>query len=449
MPEFFPAFREKRNKKPILFKNAKIYDGSESLSGPKDVLVVGNLIQDVGQGINPENWGAVTIDCSGYTLMPGLIDMHSHLCIQEGMNEGRDTYDQMAMGAMCGQDCIDYLLQGFTTCRDAGGNVLGIAKAINNGRIPGPRIFASGAFLSQTGGHGDTGCGFDQPGDQDHLEKMGFSHIVDGRPEMLKAARNNLRNGATQLKIMAGGGCASALDPIHMTQFTADEMRAAVEVAKDYGTYVLAHAYHDDSINRCLDAGVRCIEHGFLMSESTMKRIADEGAAISLQCVMSMEAFADPEKITFFTKDQKKKAALVASGAKQMMEYCQKYKPLTISGGDMFGGIAQHRQADNIICLVTLAGFSPAQALRTATIDAAKVLAWSTGMNPYKDGALGVIDPGAYADLILVEGNPLEDITCLKRDKIHVVVKDGVCYKYSLPAGRAQPESALPAELLK
>jgi len=373
--------------------------------------------------------------------------MHSHLCIQEGMYEGRDTYDQMAMGAMCGQDCIDYLLQGFTTCRDAGGNVLGIAKAINHGRIPGPRIFASGAFLSQTGGHGDTGCGFDLPGDQDALEKVGFSHIVDGKPEVLKAARNNLRNGATQLKIMAGGGCASALDPLHMTQFTEEEMKAAVEVARDYGTYVLAHAYHDDSINRCLDAGVRCIEHGFLMSESTMKRIADEGAAISLQCVMSMEAFADPEKITFFTKDQKKKAALVASGAKQMMEHCRKYKPLTVSGGDMFGGIAQHRQADNIICLVTLAGFSPVEALRTATSDAAKVLSWSTGMNPYKDGALGVVAPGAYADLILVDGNPLEEISCLKREKIHVVIKDGVCYKYKLPAGRA-PETGLPSQLL-
>lgn len=333
MPEFFPAFRPERNKKPILFKGARVYEGAEKLSVPKDVLVVGNLIHEIGQDISPENWGAVTVDCSGYTLMPGLIDMHSHLCIQEGMLEGRDSYDQMAMGAMCGQDCIDYLLQGFTTCRDAGGNVLGMAKAIDNGRISGPRIFASGAFLSQTGGHGDTGCGFDQPGDQDTLERCGFSHIVDGRPEMLRAARNNLRNGATQLKIMAGSGCASAFDPIHMTQFTEDEMRAAVEVAKDYGTYVLCHAYHDDSINRCLDAGVRCIEHGFLMGKETMKRIKELGAAISLQCVMSLEAFAEPEKLTFFTKDQRKKAAMVSSGAKEMMRLVRKYKPLAVAGG--------------------------------------------------------------------------------------------------------------------
>ncbi|CAE7541322.1 unnamed protein product [Symbiodinium pilosum] len=449
MPEFFPAFRPEKRKKPILFKNARIWDGlSDALSDPQDVLVVGNLIQDIGENISPDNWGAVSVDCTGHTLMPGLIDMHSHLAIQEGMLEGRDEFDQMAMGAMCGQDCIDYLLQGFTTCRDAGGNVLGMARAINAGRIPGPRIFACGAFLSQTGGHGDTGCCFDQPGDADALERNGFSHIVDGRPEMLKAARNNLRNGATQLKIMAGGGCASAFDPIHVTQFTEDEMRAAVDVARDYGTYVMAHAYHDDSINRCLDAGVRCIEHGFLMSEPTMKRIADEGAAISLQSCMSLEAFAEPEKITIFTKDQKKKAATVATGAKKMMEFARKYKPVTISGGDMFSESVKHRQADNIITLVTLAGFSAAQALRTATGDAGKVLAWSGGMNPYRDGPLGIIAKDAYADIIVLDGDPLDNISCLKRDRVRIVVKDGVCYKYTLPAGKASEPEGLPPSLL-
>jgi len=216
-------------------------------------------------------------------------------------------------------------------------------------------------------------------------------------------------------------------------------MVTAVEVAKDYGTYVMAHAYHDDSINRCLDAGVRCIEHGFLMSEATMKRIADEGAAISLQCVMSMEAFAEPEKITFFTKDQQKKGGMVGRGAKVMMEMVKKYKPLTVSGGDMFGRAYQPRQADNVISLVTLAGFSPAQALRTATGDAAKVLGWSGEMSPYKDGPLGVVAPGAYADLIVVQGNVLEDITALRRNRVKVVLKDGKCYKYTMPDGALEP----------
>mmetsp|Transcript_93710 Transcript_93710/g.166733 ORF Transcript_93710/g.166733 Transcript_93710/m.166733 type:complete len:483 (+) Transcript_93710:129-1577(+) len=430
MPEQFPIFHAAWEKEPTayLFTGAKIYDGhSDVLHEGKDLLVQGNLIIAVGQGLEDES--AVIVDCAGRTLMPGLIDMHSHLCLQEGMLEGRDHYDQMAMGAMCAHDLMDYLQQGFTTCRDAGGNVLGIAKAVNADRIPGPRIFACGAFLSQTGGHGDTGCCVDQPGDTDELERNGFAHVVDGRPEVLKAARNNLRNGATQLKIMAGGGCASMFDPIHVTQFSLEEMKTAVEVAKDYGTYVMAHAYHDDSINRCLDAGVRCIEHGFLMSEATMKRIADEGAAISLQAVMSLEAFANPETLTFFTKDQREKAAKVASGSKHMMQLVRRYQPVTVSGGDMFGHAQQHRQAENIIALVTLGGFSTAEALRTATGDAAKVLSWSGGMSPYKEGSLGVIAPGAYADLILLEGNVMEDVTCLRREKVKLVLKNGRCYK--------------------
>lgn len=273
----------------------------------------------------------------------------------------------------------------------------------------------------------------DQPGDIDQLERHGFAHIVDGRPELLKAARNNLRNGATQLKIMAGGGCASAFDPIHVTQFSLEEMKTAVEVAADYGTYVMAHAYHDDSINRCLDAGVRCIEHGFLMSEPTMKRLAEAGAAISLQAVMSLEAFAKPEALTFFTKEQKEKAGKVAGGARHMMDLVRKYRPLTVSGGDMFGASQQHRQAENIIALVTLGGFSPAEALRTATGDAAKVLTWSGGMTPYKEGQLGVVAPGAYADLIVVDGDVFQDITCLRREKVKVVLKNGTCYKHTLP----------------
>ncbi|CAE8582663.1 unnamed protein product [Polarella glacialis] len=443
MPEHFPTFyaASETQATSFLFRDAKIYDGfSDVLHEGQDVLVQRNLIVAVGHGLEAET--AVKVDCTGRTLMPGLIDMHSHLCIQEGMLEGRDTYDQMAMGAMCAHDLMDYLQQGFTTCRDAGGNVLGIAKAVNAGRIPGPRIFACGAFLSQTGGHGDTGCCMDQPGDTDELERHGFAHIVDGRPELLKAARNNLRNGATQLKIMAGGGCASMFDPIHVTQFSLEEMKTAVEVAEDYGTYVMAHAYHDDSINRCLDAGVRCIEHGFLMSEATMKRIAEAGAAISLQAVMSLEAFASPETLTMFTKDQQEKAAAVAAGAKHMMKLVRKHRPLTVSGGDQFGAAQQHRQAENIIALVTLGGFTAAEALRAATGDAAKVLAWSGGMSPYKEGRLGVIAPGAYADLILVEGDVLQDVTCLRREKVKLVLKNGRCYKCTLPGVSVGPSGA-------
>mmetsp|Transcript_1149 Transcript_1149/g.1357 ORF Transcript_1149/g.1357 Transcript_1149/m.1357 type:complete len:447 (+) Transcript_1149:317-1657(+) len=436
MPEYFPSYRspaEESATEYILFSNTRIFNGEELLEGMQEVLVHKNLIAKVGTSVSvPQDAKVAKVDCGGRTLLPGLIDMHAHLCFQEGMLEGRDDFDQMAMGAMTGQDLVDYLQQGFTTVRDAGGNVLGIAKAVLKGRIPGPRIFACGAFISQTGGHGDTGCCFDQPGQMDELEKNGVSHICDGRAEVLKACRNNLRNGATQIKIMAGGGCASAFDPIHITQLTPDEMKTAVEIATDYGTYVMAHAYHDNSINRCLDVGVKCIEHGFLMSEATMERIAKEGAIISLQVVMSIVAFGNPEELTFFTADQKKKAAKVHEGALRLMEFVRKYRPLFVSGGDMFGSAYQHRQSDNIIAMKTLAGFSTTDALMSATGNAGKVLAMSTGMNPYKEGKIGVIAEGAYADIIVVDGNPVDNIELLKRENVKVVLKDGKCYKYEL-----------------
>ena len=280
--------------------------------------------------------------------------------------------------------------------------------------------YACGAFISQTGGHGDTGCCFDQPGAMDLLEEVGFSHICDSVGEVRKACRNNLRNGATQIKFMAGGGCASAFDPIHIVEGTFDEMKAACEIAEDYGTYVMIHAYHDRSINRALDAGVRCVEHGFLMSEETMKRIADEGVAMSMQAVMSLEAFANPEAITFFNKFQQQKAAMVNAGAAKMMQLARKYKPIIISGGDMFGKAAQYRQADNIIALVTMGGFDSVTALKSATGNAGEVLSWCTGMNPYPGGKLGVVEEGAFADLIVVDGDPIADIKVLNRENIQV-----------------------------
>ena len=225
-----------------LIKNVNVFDGtSEKLAKGSSVLIENNLIKSVGKDVKaPE--GATVIDGGGRTLIPGLIDMHSHLSIHEGMLDGRDGFDQMAIGAITQERMRSYLDQGFTTVRDLGGNVLGVAKAHRLGRIPGPKIFPCGAFLSQTGGHGDTGRFNDYIGEKDYLEKNGFSYIVDGVPEILKAARQNLRAGATQLKIMGGGGVASEFDPLHMVQFSLEEMKAAVSVADDYGTYVCVHA---------------------------------------------------------------------------------------------------------------------------------------------------------------------------------------------------------------
>ena len=425
----FPVAHPNEAPSQIFITNVNVWDGTSETVVKGDVLIEGNLIKSVGGNMSAPA-GAEVVDGGGRTLMPGLIEMHAHLCLKDGIPQFRDNWDQMVAGANTAHVLLEYLDQGFTTARDAGCNVLGIAKAVNSGYFPGPRIFPSGGFLSQTGGHGDTGYFADPIGAKDSLERAGWSYIVDGRDEVMKAARHNLRAGATQIKIMAGGGVASEFDPLHMTQFSLDEMKAAVEVAADYGTYVLAHAYHDSSVNRAIDAGVRVIEHNFLVSEKTIRRMKKEGVALSVQAVVALVQFGDPDSITFFSEDQKNKAKTVNAGALQMMKWAIEHELLMVTGGDMFGPYVSS-QADNIIKFCEVAQ-DPLLCLKTATSNAAEVLSWSGGMNPYKYGALGVVEEGAYADVIVVDGNPLEDINMIGRDHVKLVIKDGAIHKNAL-----------------
>jgi imidazolonepropionase-like amidohydrolase len=427
------ALSEDANQTRVLFKNVNVFDGkSESLLLDLNVLVEGNLIKAVGADVRALE-GTTVIDGTGRTLMPGLIDIHSHLCVQNGLPWGRDNWDQMAMGAMTGDLLKDFLQQGFTTTRDAGCNTLGIAKAVRLGRIDGPRIYSSGGWLSQTGGHADLGSWNDPlHGAVDDLERAGQNHVVDGVPAVIKAARHNFRGGATQIKIMASGGVSSEFDPIHMTQFSLEEMKAIVSTAEDYGSYVMAHAYHDKSVNRALDAGVKVIEHAFLITEPTVKRMAREGAYWSLQAEMSYTAFAKPEEITFFTAEQQDKARAMYAGVIRVSKLMRKHRVKIATGGDMFGDGYVGRQASNVITAVEGLEFSNVEALRMTTSSAAEVLALSGDLNPYKEGALGIIAIGAYADLIIVDGNPLEDIKALSRDRVDLVMKDGKIYKNTL-----------------
>jgi len=418
--------------KQTLFTNVQIFDGVSEERMAGNVLVEGNLISQVSaEAINAPT--AMVIDGGGRTLMPGLIDMHSHLSIMEGMLEGRANFDQMAMGAMTGSVLRSYLDQGFTTTMDLGGNVLGIAKAVNLGRIPGPRIFPSGGFLSQTGGHGDTGRFNDALGATNTLEVAGFAHIVDGQDEVMQAARHNFRAGATQIKIMGGGGVASEFDPLHMVQFSLEEMQTAVQVADDYGTFVTVHAYHDKSVNRAIDAGVRLIQHNFLVSEKTIRRMKREKIALSLQAWVALVQFGNADEITFFSADQKAKGTRVNAGATQMILWAKEHELLIVTGGDMFGANNEPMQAENLIVMETV-GFTPIEILKTATSNAGTVLSWTGDMTPYKYGSLGTIEVGGYADMILVDGNPLEDISLLRdyTNNFKVIMKDGMIWKNTL-----------------
>ncbi len=416
----------------ILIKNVEIFDGIQDRLVSGNVLVEGNLIKAVGKSVEADSSILTVIDGQGRTLMPGLIDMHSHLATGEGLAEGRDDWDAYAIGAIAGRNLVTLLEQGFTTTRGAGGPELGLAKAVNKGRIPGPRYFPSGPWISQTAGHADLGYWTDPVGHKDYSELTETSHVVDGVPEVLRAVRYNLRKGATQIKLMAGGGVSSEFDPLHVTQFTLEEMKAAVQAAEDWGTYVLVHAYHDRSINRAIDAGARTIEHGFLMSEETIQRMAAEGVALSLQGFMGIQSFANPEEITFFTDDQRAKARQVNERGKQMIEWARKHNVLIISGGDTFGADLLAKNIENVIIEAEF-GFTPFEALKHSTSQAAEVLSWSGGLNPFKEGPLGVVKEGAYADLLLIDGNPLEDLTVLRdRNNLTVIMKDGEIYKNTL-----------------
>ena len=429
---FAQQSKAEESPRQVLFTNVNIFNGKDAkLINGGSVLVEGNLIKTVSSK-TIEAPGAFTVDGGGRTLMPGLIDMHSHLCFYNGLPYFRDGYDAVTVGAYIHQTALDYLQQGFTTARSAGCNDAGIAKAINNGIIAGPRILPAGGFLSQTGGHADLGSWSDRPLEQDALERAETMYIVDGVTEARRAARSNFRRGATHIKIMAGGGVSSEFDPLHMTQFSLEEMKAIVGVAEDYGSYVIAHAYHDNSVNRAINAGIKMIEHGFLISEKTMDRFKKEGIVLSVQAQASLETFGNVDAITFFSPDQKAKGRAVNEGAKQMLSWAIEKDVTMVLGGDMFGPDTG-RQADNIIWFNTIAK-NPLLALRSSTSTTGEVLAKLTGgMMPYKDGPLGIVAEGAYADIILVNGNPLEDLEAVKRDRVDFVMKDGLVYKNWLP----------------
>ncbi|MCP4308933.1 MAG: amidohydrolase family protein, partial [bacterium] len=422
-----------------LFTNVNVWNGtSDGLVENARVLVEGNLIKTVGDETLKGGAHAVIIDGGGRTMLPGFIDMHAHLATAEGLPDGRDEWDAYAIGAIAAHNLVLFLDQGFTTVRGAGGPDLGLAKAINAGRIPGPRFYPSGPWLTQTGGHADLGYWTDPVGFKDYSELTETSHVVDGSAEILKAVRYNLRKGATQIKLMAGGGVSSAFDPIHVTQFTEDEIRTAVEAAEDWGTYVLVHAYHDRSVNRAIDAGAKSIEHGALISEATVKRMADEGVVWSLQGFVGFDSFSDPAKMPdFFSELQKAKAIQLFEGWPKVSAWAKKHGVFIVSGGDTFGVELMKKNIENII-IETVLGFTPQEALVHATSNPGKMIKemglMDPGLDPYPDGKLGVIEAGAYADLLIVEGNPLEDLTVLRdyQSNLRVIMKDGEFHKNTL-----------------
>ena len=407
----------------LLFREVRVLDTARgTLGAPTDVLVRGNRIAAIGDGARPTA-SARVIEGHGRTLMPGLIDVHWHstfTALSQADLLAPDASPEK-LAATVATESARTLLRGFTSVRDAGGPIFELKAAIDAGKMPGPRIWPSGAFVSQTSGHGDLRQPHERSrrffGKPSMAEEMGATFIADGRDEVLTAVRENLRMGASQIKLMAGGGTSSAYDPVDVTQYTFDEMRAAVEAAEDWGTYVTVHAYTVRAVRRAIEAGVKCIEHGQLLDEDTLKLMAERGIWLSTQTLRASTEDMDPLR--------REKRKPVIEGQARTIAAAKRAGVRMGWGTDFLFEPALNRE-QNAFILGLREWFTPAEILKMVTHDNAELLALSGLRSPYQ-GRLGVVGAGALADLLLVEGNPLTDLEVVADPERNfvVIVKDG------------------------
>ncbi|MET8694469.1 amidohydrolase family protein [Streptomyces bauhiniae] len=411
----------------VLFTDARVFDGrSDELSAPTRVLIAAGKIASIGDGDDVPA-GALTVDAGGRTLTPGFIDAHAHVMLQPTLAEAANT--DLAYHGLYGASMARlYLSRGYTTIRDTGGNTFSLKKAIDAGLTEGPRIFPSGPIISQTSGHGDFTPAAEPSrlvgGHRDNMQRDGHLLVVDGVPEMLQAVRYVLGRGASQIKLAVSGGCASERDPLDITEFTAEEIGAAVQVAGDWNTYVLAHVYNPSGIRRAVEAGVRTIEHANLIDLETLQLMKDSGTWLSPQVSVYV---SDPPGLAPQTKE---KFTQAREGLDTLFTLAKK------TGFDRIGFGSDIISAPDTLAKINeefvhrTKWFSPAEILRQATGNNGKMLALSGPRNPYP-GTLGVIEPGAPADVLLIDGDPLEDPSLLTdpEKNLTVIVKDGQVFK--------------------
>jgi imidazolonepropionase-like amidohydrolase len=424
----------------LVLRNVRVFDAHRlALTGPTSIGIASNTIAWIGADLPPLPAGVKTIDGAGRIAIPGLIDAHWHSTVTLGFDALKST-DANYAAARSVAEARRTLLRGFTTVRDPGGPSFGLKRAIDEGVVDGPRIFASGAIVSQTGGHGDFRSRLQRPkllgGEPDVLETLGYTVSIDGPDQMLTAVREQLRLGAAQIKLAAGGGISTPDNPLDSLQLFQEEMRAAVRAANDFGTYVTVHAYTPAAIRRAIEAGVRCVEHGHLVDEPTMKLIAERDVFLSIQAyAFSGAAQAPPSSSALPAATQalqRAKIAAVQAGLDRAMQLAKRYRVKIAFGTDLFG--SQRAMAlQSMEFSARLRWFTSAEVLAQATRANGELLARSGARNPYA-GKLGVLEPGALADLLIVEGDPLADVRVLEDPErnLRVIVKDGVVYKNTL-----------------
>jgi imidazolonepropionase-like amidohydrolase len=429
----------------ILFREVRVFDGkSAALIENVDVLIVNNIIDSIGPDIEVVT-DTTVIDGSGRTLMPGLIDNHVHLMLQgSGVLdvEANQTWEDIAVNGVA--IARMYLMEGFTTVRDMGGANAGLQRGIDAGKIIGPRLYPSAAFIGARGGHSDFAVYSSPPGAETQMSRLNMSAQVSGADEVLAAARNNFRMGATQLKIMQTGGVASHFDPWQLNGLTEAEISAAVQVASDYQSYVGAHSYSREAMLRALNLGVKTIEHGFMFDREIGKLMKKKGAYLVTNLTAFSPLLAEVPAVQNPKSAQKLKTAQASFG--DYIENVRKYNPKRGFQTDCFGSVSACRKQAGYEKYLNGHFFGNHRALVALTSVGGEIAALSGPLvNPYPGTKLGVIEEGATADLLLVDGNPLEDLTVIgahekwfdapERDgvaTIRVIMKDGVIIKNSL-----------------
>lgn len=414
------------------FRNVRIFDGhSDKLSAPSNVRVVGNRIEKISTEALPAEPGVTVIDGGGRTLMPGLIDNHWHTMLVRPPVTQLTTSDPGYLNLLAGAEANDTLMRGFTTVRDLGGPSFGLKRAIDEAVVNGPRIFPSGAIITVTSGHGDFRTPADLPrtlgGPPSRQEELGASVVADSPDEVRMRTREQLFLGASQIKLTAGGGVSSPHSPIDVITFTEPELQAAVEAATNWGTYVTVHAYTPATIRQAIQAGVKCIEHAHLMDDATAKEMADKDIWLSTQPLPEEIIGAFPPG-----SEEAAKAKEVIDGVDNVYQLARKYHLKTAFGTDIL--FSPQLAAQQGALLAKLGKwFSPAEVLTMATATNADLLAMSGKRSPYT-GRLGVVEHGALADLLLVDGDPLSNLQLVADPgrNFKIIMKDGKVYKNSL-----------------
>lgn len=408
----------------ILFRNVRIFDGnSPELSEPSNVLIEGNLISDISVDPIEVGAGATIINGDGDTLMPGLIDAHWHAMLVGVPPDV--TLSPGYFNLVAGVEAEATLLRGFTTIRDMGGSSFDLKYAIDSGLIPGPRIYPSGAMITVTSGHGDFRTLADLPreiGKLVRMEELGMAMVADSPDEVRLRVREQLMQGAAHIKLTAGGGVASPFSPLDVSTFTPDELHAAVEAANNWGTYVAVHAYTPQAIQTSIEAGVRVIEHGHLMDKETAQMIADNDVWLGIQPFHELLGAGLPPE-----SNEKFQTVLIATNHAYTLAKQHDIK-MAFGTDILFSSLLAKAQGATLVQLERW--FTPPEALQMATATNAELLQLSGNRNPYP-GILGVIREGAYADLLLINGNPLDNLSLIADPDTNmlVIMKDGVIYK--------------------